>query len=720
MLLFLILLFSALGPVGFTGSSQPVDVTDGTLDDWDDAPVKLYDALGETNVAQTDLAFVSFDYDDTWLYVRWDVFDNLSYSPQVLYDMGINLTGNLSGTDDDWDIYVSTETDRIGGIPVLVNISIRDSSNNHIWNASDDGNMSQDGSLYFDPTPGLPPGNLSVEARFPLASLGLPTGVIFGQFRSHPSTSVESVVKDRVPDSGFIIIVIDNNPPQISNLDATPDPQENGGSVNITVNATDDLGIGGIWVNITNPDGSWTNVSMLNGSIDEWFLEDIFDDLGDYTITVWANDTLDNWATLGPETFTIVDTEGPIIDNLAATPNPQENGDFVNITVDVTDDIAVDMVWIEIQYPNGSTINTTMEKGPGDRWYFEAQYDELGDYTYTIWANDTINNWNSQGPQTFTIEDTDPPELSDLTDSPDPQEMGEFLNITVNVIDDVGIDKVWVRIRYPNGTSIDLPMEPGADSEWFIKMPFTEPGIYVYHVEANDTSGNLNSTELEGFIIVDLEDPEIEDPKVIPNPQIEDGYVNITANITDNVEIINVWINITFPNGTWINDTMNPTDSDIWYYNETFLWNGNYTYTIWVEDSAGNTNSSEPEIFSIIPGETPETPPPPLPPPLPPPGIPKALYMSVLLIFWPLLLIMFTVLVERRYGFGNRARKEIEPIVATYMRYPDRFRKLILLSQKAAIPPEEFFVTALTLPKPPDIQDRINNQILEDMKRFAR
>jgi hypothetical protein len=818
----LIIIVTLIDPLDIVENSKAIDVDDGTLFDWTDVPLTLYDEFGDVppGNAMTDLILVAFDYDEIWLYVRWDLYDNLTYKSGILYDMGINLTG----TGSTWDIFVSAELDLIGGVPELVNISIRDADDNHVWNASDDGNMTEDGSLYLDPTPGLSPGNLSVEARFPLFYIGITTGVIFGQFRSHSSPSVNSAVKDQIPESGYIILIVDNDPPQLINLDITPSIQENGQPVNISVNATDDFGIGSIWVNITRPDGSWINVSMENGSTDSWYFEDIFNDPGDYTVVIWSNDTNDNWDTLGPDSFTIVDTDGPHIDNVLAWPNPQENGDYVTIAADVTDDIQVDSVWIEIIHPDSSSINISMEKGSGDEWYLDAQYIELGVHSFTIWANDTHDNWNHSGPYTFTIVDTDgpqidniqatpdpqenggsvnitadvtddigvdsvwieivypdsstsnismekgpgdewffeadheelgvftytiraydtqdnwehdgpntfeivdtdPPEFSDPLGSPDPQDMGEPIKISVNVIDDVGVSEVWIQIRHLNGTWLDYPMTQGSNDEWEFTMQFEDPGIYAYTISANDTQDNWNATNLFGFTIVDTESPKIEDPKVDPHPQIDDSYVNITVNITDNVEIINVWINITAPNGTWINDTMNPGDEDLWYYNTTFVKEGNYTYTIWVEDAGGNTNSTISEYFTIVPYTPEDKPPLPLPNPLPPPGIPKALYMSVLLIFWPLLLILFTVLFERKYGFGNRARKEIEPIMAGYLesKYEGNdpeygLDRILSTSQNAAIPVEEFMVAALTMAQPSHFQDQFADQLMDDFRKIT-
>ncbi len=57
---FLFMVFIVFGPVEMSRISVAIDVTDGTLEDWDDAPVQLYDDQGETSISQTDLAYGPF------------------------------------------------------------------------------------------------------------------------------------------------------------------------------------------------------------------------------------------------------------------------------------------------------------------------------------------------------------------------------------------------------------------------------------------------------------------------------------------------------------------------------------------------------------------------------------------------------------------------------------------------------------------------------------
>ncbi|UCF07933.1 MAG: hypothetical protein JSW28_09890 [Thermoplasmata archaeon] len=593
---------------------EPVDrdvmaitVDDGTVADWTGAAVVLYDPMGDIPPGQlmTDLTFVAFDFDDTWLYVRWDI-RNDSMAEDVLFDMGINLTA----TGDGWDIFVSAQIESIAGESVLTNISIRKIENNkdvYIWNASDDGSMSEDGNLYFDPVPGGLPGNHSTEARFPLSYIGAPTGVIFGQFRSHTNLQVTSDVKDFVPEPPqYIILSIDSRPPEFSNLTHTPDPQDMGGKVNITVDVTDDYGVNSVYVNITMPNGSWINASMPKGTDDQWFHNITYDLPGVYSYIIWANDSADNWNSTGPGTFTILDIGIPEFFNLYDYPDPQEHGGFVNITADITDDAGVVWAWVNITMPDGSWFNASMSQGTGDMWFFNSTYDELGLYSYTVWANDTHNYWNSSWPGTYTIQDTMPPQFSNLNDFPDPQEYGFSVNITVEAADDVGMGEVWINITYPNGTWTNQTMEKGTGNVHFYDTIYSNLDVHSYTVWANDTSDNWNSTGPGTFIIIETELPELSDVTDIPDPQENGGYVNITVDVTDNIDVGGVWINILYPDGSRINVSMLQGSGDEWYLSIPYDDLGDYVYLIWARDVNYNWNSTGSETFSIIDTDVPE------------------------------------------------------------------------------------------------------------------
>ena len=75
----------------------------------------------------------------------------------------------------------------------------------------------------------------------------------------------------------------------------------------------------------------------------------------------------------------------------------------------------------------------------------------------------------------------------------------------------------------------------------------------------------------------------------------------VNTNIYDNESgIQTVKINITYPDNSYTNLTMNNTQGVAYEYNFTDSWLvGQYNYTIWVKDNANNTNSTTQKSFNI-------------------------------------------------------------------------------------------------------------------------
>ncbi len=152
---------------------------------------------------------------------------------------------------------------------------------------------------------------------------------------------------------------------------------------------------------------------------------------------------------------------------------------------------------------------------------------------------------------------------------------------------------------------------------------------------------------------------------------------------------------------------MSKGPGDQWYYDKPFSKSGDYTYTVWAVDTSGNWNSTEPEEFTIEP--------------------PLLLILILMLFFWPLLLILFTMVLARRYGFGNRFNRDIVPIKSAladhYAKHPEnppdedtKIRNIILLTYGTGIPLEEYFLASLT----PDKDFQIDAAFLERVGQDIR
>ncbi|MDI6916807.1 MAG: transglutaminase domain-containing protein, partial [Thermoplasmatales archaeon] len=251
------------------------------------------------------------------------------------------------------------------------------------------------------------------------------------------------------------------------------------------------------------------------------------------------------------------DTEKPQISNVDDSPDPQEAGGYVNITAVVTDNVGVSSVKVNISGPAGFTpVNVSMIKVSGtDTYYYNISYSLLGTYTYFVWAADASNNGNTSTTYTFVIQDTIKPEITNVQDTPDPQEVNGRVNITVTVTDAL-LDKVKVNISGPAGfipVNTTMTKVSGTDN-YYYNTTYTVKGAYSYFIWANDTSNNGNISSSNTFTIQDTTKPEISSVQASPESQTSGGYVNISVIVTDNVDVSEVWLNISWNNGnSWTN-----------------------------------------------------------------------------------------------------------------------------------------------------------------------
>ena len=163
---------------------------------------------------------------------------------------------------------------------------------------------------------------------------------------------------------------------------------------------------------------------------------------------------------------------------------------------------------------------------------------------------------------------------------------------------------------------------------------------------------------------------------------------------------------------------MNQGTGNQWYYIEEFSTLGNFTYKIWAVDTSGNWNSTDLEIFSIEPDETPEKP-------------SRSRFMVLWLFYWPLILILFTIVLMRRYEPNNRFKRHAEPIASAliniYNTYPKdlfdditRIQDIISLSIKMGIPVEEFILARLFTDGASQIEGNLSKPLSEELKAIKK
>jgi len=202
----------------------------------------------------------------------------------------------------------------------------------------------------------------------------------------------------------------------------------------------------------------------------------------------------------------------PVITDVQATPSAQKPGEPVNITCTVTDNRdLVDTVKVNITGPGGFTLEVAMNKDEGNGYYYEDTYTTLGIYYYYIWANDASRNNVTSDVYHFRIsEDIDPPEISDVTlitsDPIDTEPGFGWENFSCTVTDNTAVDEV--KLVLIGDTTTEYPMIKDGD-DYYCNITIATADEYTYHIWANDTIGNQNTSSPQPFNLPPNEDVDM-------------------------------------------------------------------------------------------------------------------------------------------------------------------------------------------------------------------
>jgi len=258
---------------------------------------------------------------------------------------------------------------------------------------------------------------------------------------------------NNINNTEFVTITVnDVTVPVFNSLACAPDPANISDVVTCTVNITDDVAVDTVLANVTRPNGSVFVQSV--GSVGDLFS---FNFTGTalinlYNVSWLVNDTTGNEATAG-DNFTVQDVVNPSVVIVSPTNGSVFNiSDLVNITVNVTDDVVVDIVLTNVTFPNGTSVlfSTTPQAVP---FFFTNFTDtsQVGTYTIQIIANDTSNNINNTEFVTITVNDVTAPVFNALACAPDPANISQTVTCNVTITDDVSVDTVRANVTRPNG-----------------------------------------------------------------------------------------------------------------------------------------------------------------------------------------------------------------------------------------------------------------------------
>jgi hypothetical protein len=199
-----------------------------------------------------------------------------------------------------------------------------------------------------------------------------------------------------------------NSAPNVPN---TPSPSDSGSDVTVDTDLSwsggdpdgDDVTYD-VYVDTSNPPTSKESSNQSETSFDPGVLS--HDETYYWKIISWDEHGLSQ---AGPvwsfSTVSAADETPPSISNvdvLFSSPIDSSVG-WENITCEVTDNEAVDSVWLNITYPNDSTVNVSMNAAGGNQFYYNTTFSSFGIYNYEIFAKDTSENSDKTISDSFTL-----------------------------------------------------------------------------------------------------------------------------------------------------------------------------------------------------------------------------------------------------------------------------------------------------------------------------
>jgi hypothetical protein len=229
---------------------------------------------------------------------------------------------------------------------------------------------------------------------------------------------------------------------------------------------------------------------------------------------------------------------------------------------------------------------TLTDLEPDQTYYFEV--------TSVDFIGNSATDSNSSMYYRFTTIpfDIQKPIISNVAVIPSTQEVNGYVYISSMIYDNNEVYGAWVKITDPLGFIIDnISMEFDSSSgKYYFNSTYSEPGNYYFTIWTNDSSNN--SASMSGIfeiIEIDTIPPNIVNVQAMPSPAELGRELNISATISDNVEIDGVWLQIFGPDGTeQENFTLFKFGHASYWCKKVYPDLGIHTYKIWAKDTNEN------------------------------------------------------------------------------------------------------------------------------------
>lgn len=300
---------------------------------------------------------------------------------------------------------------------------------------------------------------------------------------------------------GLFRIVPPNPGPNITNVVAAPDPQEGGGSVNVSATVTDPDGVAGVTILFAYPSGSSIFRTMSPGPGNVWYYPDTYTEIGVYQFVITATDGNATFprSSQASGTFRVQDTTPPVAD--AGPDQTVPEGTLVTFDGSgSTDNLGIQSyTW------------TFNDGGPQSLSGVSPSYPfaRFGVFLVTLTVTDFLGNTGSD-TMTVTVVDVTPPLIQGLAANPSPAETPGTTNVTFAVVEANTVAVAKIAAYDPNDVLLGnvTAAYDGPSGRYFHVWSVAILGTYRFVAYAEDQSANFGAST-RSVVAFDTTDPAV-------------------------------------------------------------------------------------------------------------------------------------------------------------------------------------------------------------------
>lgn len=356
----------------------------------------------------------------------------------------------------------------------------------------------------------------------------------------------------------YSILVEDNDLPELENL--SPASACTGNTVNLSVRVVDNIAVGKVSALYT-PGGL---IGLGAGSVPlPMAVESQDGDVYNFTITMawysvddleyrfWANDTSGNAVMSPVYTLEVLDDDRPLL-TVGRLPREVTTGQELDLRIHVRDNIGVANVtctWMlwggngtgPVTVPmNGSSVDGT---GVGHytvtlRVPREIDPSVAPRLMLSFTATDVAGNGATSAVFWIDVRDDDPPWLEDLSDGN--ATTGDPFTISFRVVDNAGLERVWLRYWIGSGGTVETTLVQGPDGLWNLTVDVPHARTALHYVAGATDVNGITNWSAQGDRLVRDNDP----PVVVTDTSDREGTtgdpLTFEVEVEDNLFVVQV------------------------------------------------------------------------------------------------------------------------------------------------------------------------------------